>query len=91
MSILHSSRVVARYFKVPHDVALGIIARHRALFPELVAEECYRTSNGFNLTEQGMKMLAVAFTGPKAMQWKKAFIFPIFYDEVAELEKQLAA
>lgn len=90
MSTLHSSRAVARFFNEPHDLALRIIARNLRVHSDLLAKAYRRTPHGFDMTDIGMQMLVMKFSGPKAKQWSAASNAAFAEAEWAELDKQLA-
>lgn len=93
-----SSRIVAEYFGKRHnDVLRGIrdlIEKNTALSKSFIArEEQIETSNGasrsnpvFLMDQKGFCILAMGFTGAKALEFKCAF-----YDEFERMKHELEA
>lgn len=81
-NLMTTSKVVSDVFNKPHrDVTKAIEALDCSVefSSRNFSQSDYTTNRGktyrcYNITEHGFYMLAMGFTGKKAMQWKEAFI-----------------
>ena len=95
-----SSRIVAEYFSKKHSAAVRAIDSIIAKKPELLASRNFaqwseeveigsgakRTVTGYWMDQKGFCILAMGFTGAKALEFKCAF-----YDEFERMKHELEA
>lgn len=94
-----SSRIVSEYFEKKHSDVVRAIEAISTKKPELVASRNFaqwseqveigsgakRTVTGYWMDRKGFCLLAMGFTGSKALEFKCAF-----YDEFDRMEKALS-
>lgn len=94
-----SSRIVSEYFEKKHSDVVRAIEAISTKKPELVASRNFaqwseqveigsgakRTVTGYWMDRKGFCLLAMGFTGPKALEFKCAF-----YDEFTRMEDELS-